>query len=53
MTDTATNTPATNDSEPLTVKDWQAIIDILDNPFIKTCEREQALYEQGLKLVRV
>ena len=53
MTDTATNTPATTDSEPLTAKDWQAVIDILDNPFIKPSEREQALYEQGLRLVRL
>lgn len=52
MTDT-TDTPATTDSEPLTAKDWQAIIDIIDNPFIKPCEREQALHEQGLRLIRI
>ena len=53
MTDTATNTPATTDSEPLTANDWQAVIDILDNPFIKPCERKQALHEQRLRLVRL
>lgn len=53
MTDTATNTPATTDSKPLTVKDWQAIIDILDNPFIKPSDYEQALNEQGLRLIKI
>ena len=51
-----------NDSNPLSppldtpapqADFWQVVSDILDNPFIKPCEREQALHEQGLRLIKM
>lgn len=32
---------------------WQVVSDILDNPFIKPCERDGALLERGYKVVKV
>lgn len=46
-----TDTPA--DTDTLTARDWQAVMDIMDNPFLKPCERDGALLERGYKVVKV
>lgn len=57
MNNNQTDTPARLDtpaepqkSEPMP-DFWQVVTDILDNPFIKPCERDRALFEQGYKVV--
>lgn len=42
--------PTSLKSEPMP-DFWQVVTDILDNPFIKPCERDRALFEQGYKVV--
>lgn len=56
MNNNQTDTPARLDTpnttgEPIPAHFWQVVTDILDNPFIKPCEREQALYEQGYRVI--
>ena len=52
MTDTITTDTTPTQSEPITAQDWQAVIDIIDNPFIKPSELEQALLEMGYRLIK-
>lgn len=52
--ETATNltdTPA--DTDTLTARDWQAVMDIMDNPFLKPCERNSELHKHGLRLIKM
>ena len=47
------DTPAPQDTHQPSPDFWQVVSDILDNPFLKPCEREQALHEQGLRLIKI